>query len=137
VGRRGPAAGPVPALAPLAPVRRAAWSEKDDGRVVVERPRPRRTGGLGGLLARFSHRMSMPKIRLDAVGSFVWRQLDGATTVAEVHRRVRAELGEAAEPVEERVDRFVGQLHELELVLLPGVDPPEEVAAAAAPLYRG
>jgi hypothetical protein len=52
--------------------------------------------------------------------------------VAEVHRRVRAELGEAAEPVEERVDRFVGQLHELELVLLPGVDPSEELAAAVA-----
>ena len=137
MGRRGPAPGPVPALAPLAPVRRAAWSEKDDGRVVVERPRPRRTGGLGGLLARLSHRMSMPKIRLDAVGSFVWRQLDGATTVAEVHRRVRAELGAAAEPVEERVDRFVGQLHELELVLLPGVDPHEELAAAAAAPHVG
>jgi hypothetical protein len=133
VARRTAPSVAAPALASLAPVRRAAWTEKEDGRVVVERPPPRRTGGLGGLFARLSHRMSMPKIRLDAVGSFVWRQLDGSTTVAEACRRVRGELGAAAEPAEERVERFVGQLHELELVLLPGIDPPGEVAAAAAP----
>jgi hypothetical protein len=133
VRRREEQALDAPALASLAPVRRAAWTEKEDGRVVVERPRPRRTGGLGGLFARLSHRMSMPKIRLDAAGSFVWRQLDGSTTVAEACRRVRGEMGEAAEPAEERVGRFVAQLHELELVLLPGVDPPAEVAAAADP----
>jgi len=114
-----------PTLAELAPVQRATWSENDDGRVVVERPRPRRTGGVGGLFARLSHRMSMPRIRFDATGSFVWKQLDGRRTVAEVRRRASEELGEAVEPAEERIDRFIAQLHELELVRLPGIDPPE------------
>lgn len=114
-----------PTLGELAPVHRATWSERDDGRVVIERPRPRRRGGLGGVFARLSNALSMPRIRLDAVGSFIWKQLDGSVTVAEVRQRARAELGEAVEPAEERVDRFVSQLHELELVRLPGVDPPE------------
>lgn len=132
-------AGPDPApgrpderMLGVAPVRRARWElmEEPPGRVVVDRPPPRRTGGLGGLMARISHRLSTPRIRLDDLGSFAWKRLDGATTVAQVGKAMRRELGEVAEPAEQRAATFVAQLHELELVLLPGFDPPEEVAAA-------
>jgi hypothetical protein len=114
-------------LSTVVPARLAAWDTKDDGRVVITRPRPETTG-LRGLFDRLSHRMSMPKIRLDAVGSVVWRQLDGEHTVRQVCAAVRGELGEAVEPVEERVGTFLSHLHELELVALPGLVPAEPPA---------
>jgi hypothetical protein len=127
--------GPVPRnLAAVAPVRLAAWRQKEDGRVVVQRPRPD-SRGLRGLLDRVSFHLSMPQIRLDAIGSLVWQQLDGRRTVSDVCAAVRGELGTAAEPVEERVGTFVGQLHKLELVDLPGVgdDPATPGAATGDP----
>jgi len=108
-------------LSKVAPARLASWDEKEDGRVVVTRPRPR-TSGLRGLFDRLSFRLSMPRIRLDPVGSLVWRQLDGRRTVRQVCDEVRRELGDAVEPVEERVGTFVGHLFKLELVSLPGLD---------------
>ena len=131
-GRAGEGGGGERALLDLAPVRRAEWDEPEggDGRVVVIRPRPRRTGGLRGWWARVSHRLAMPRIRLDHFGSFVWRQLDGRRRVAEVGSEMRRRFGEEAEPAEERAGRFVAQLHELELILLPGFDPGDEVEEA-------
>lgn len=120
-------------LMSLAPVRRARWGVKDDGRVVVERPRPV-SRGLRGLMDRISHALSMRFIRLDAAGSFAWRQLDGTATVRQVGERMDAELeGDELHGDEgERVGTFVAQLHRLELVALPGVDDEEIVAAAWA-----
>lgn len=118
-------------LSGVVPVRRASWREKDDGRVVVERPRPR-TSGLKGLLDRVSHALSMRYIRLDETGSFAWKQIDGRSTAGEVAERMRRELGDDAEPAEERLGEFVVQLHSLHLVALPGIDPPEVVSEAAA-----
>jgi hypothetical protein len=116
------AKGPAPLdLSTVVPARRASWDEKEDGRVVVTRPRPRTTG-VRGLFDQLSFRLSMPCIRLDPVGSLVWRQLDGERTVREVCDEVRRELGDAVEPVEERVGTFVGHLYKLELVSLPGID---------------
>lgn len=120
-------------LMSLAPLRRARWGVKDDGRVVVERPRPT-SRGLRGLMDRISHALSMRFIRLDAAGSFAWRHLDGTATVRQVGERMDAELdGDELHGDEgERVGTFVAQLHRLELVVLPGVDDEETVAAAWA-----
>lgn len=127
-GDAGRGAATAVDLMELAPVRRARWGVKDDGRVVVERPRPA-SRGLRGLLDRLSHALSMRYIRFDAAGSFAWQQLDGATTVRRVGARMERELeGDEGE----RVGTFVAQLHRLELVALPGVDNAETVAAAGA-----
>lgn len=124
-----------PDLDRLAPVRLAEWTEKDDGRVVVERPRNHRRGALG-LWDRVSYAMSMRFIRFDPVGSLVWKRLDGRRTVAEVAAEVREEFGEAAEPVGRRVGLFVSQLHQLELVRLPGYAAPSGREADAADAWR-
>jgi hypothetical protein len=75
-------------------------------------------------------------IRFDPVGSLIWKQLDGRRTVAEVAVAVRREFGEEAEPVGERVGLFVSQLHQLELIRLPGYASPsgrEAPLSAEAP----
>ena len=109
-------------LLEIAPVRLAAWEEDRDGRVVLTRPRPR-TRGLRGLADLISFWMSVRRIRLDAVGSYCWRQLDGRCTVGELAQRLREEFGESVEPAEERVGQWVRIMRHQDMLAYPGHDP--------------
>ncbi|MDO4623680.1 MAG: PqqD family protein [Eubacteriales bacterium] len=51
-------------------------------------------------------------IALDEFGSFVWRQMDGQRSIYEIGTAVKTEFGEKAEPLYERLSRFVKILHE-------------------------
>lgn len=107
-------------LLDLAPVP-LADSEEEDGRIVLLRPKDTTTG-LKGLFDRITYHLSVRRIKLDAVGSFAWRRLDGKTTVRELAKATREEFGEDAEPVEGRLGYFVRQLHGEKLVAYPGID---------------
>lgn len=50
-------------------------------------------------------------IELDGFGSFVWRQIDGQRTVYEIGQLIKNEFGEKAEPLYERLSKFVQILH--------------------------
>ena len=94
-------------LLELAPQRVASWHE-DEGRVVLqlEAPvRPWRTP-----LDWLSYKMSAKKVRLDEVGSFAWKLLDGRRTVAQVAAKLRVEFGEQVDPAEERLGEMVRML---------------------------
>lgn len=87
------------------PRRRLDWRELEDGRSVVLRPQfgAGRIGRwLAAKLGDFCYR-----IRLDDVGTFIWKACDGETPLVEVARRLRAEFGPRVEPAEERLARFV------------------------------
>jgi hypothetical protein len=97
-----------PPFPSLVPVRAHRWEEGESGRVTVFVPK---------FSGRFTRRWLMPllarpdvRLRLDDLGSFVWRECDGRTTVADVaervHRRFGGEPGEALA----RVSSFVRQL---------------------------
>lgn len=105
-------------LLELAPVRIAAWREVGE-RVVLHRP-PARGRGLRGLLERISCWLAPARIRLDALGSFTWRRLDGHATMGEIAAALREELG--AEAAEERAGRFVRDLHRDGFLAYPGYD---------------
>jgi len=51
-------------------------------------------------------------IHLDKIGSFVWLQCDGRTSVREIGERMRKRFGEAVEPVYERLALFMRQLED-------------------------
>jgi hypothetical protein len=74
------------------PRRLASWREDEQGRVVLERPRPATTGlrGVGDLILWW---LSPRRVRLDALGSTAWRRLDGHATVAELAEALAAEHG--------------------------------------------
>lgn len=44
---------------------------------------------------------------LDSLGSYVWRQIDGERSVYEIGKLVKQEFGEEAEPLYERLSKFV------------------------------
>lgn len=87
------------------PRRRLDWRDLDDGRCVVLRPKFGE-GRIGRWLAS-KLGDSFYRIRLDDVGTFIWRACDGETPLTEIAGRLRAEFGERVEPAEERLARFV------------------------------
>ncbi len=105
-----PAAALGPRWAEVVPVPRATAREVE-GRVVLERLRPVR-GGLAGLGDRVAYLLSIPRVRLDDLGSATWRHLDGHRTVADVCAALEADLGDPVRPAAPRVALFLRQLHD-------------------------
>ena len=106
------------------PRRLASWKEDEQGRVVLERPRPATTGlrGVGDLISWW---LSPRRVRLDALGSTAWRRLEGHTTVAAVAEALADTHG--IEDARSRAAHFVRLLHRegyLEL-LVPETAPLE------------
>lgn len=68
--------------------------------------------GAGKIVKALAPRMAKStfRVKLDDFGSFVWQHCDGETTVAEICEKMRNKFGEAIEPVEERVGKFVEKL---------------------------
>ena len=50
------------------------------------------------------------RVRLDAVGSFIWKRCDGRTPVRAIGEALRSEFGERVEPAENRLVRFLQSL---------------------------
>ena len=103
-------------LLELTPQQRVGWETVENGTVVV-------------LVPKFQHellvRWVVPhlkyphvRVKLDKLGSFVWKQCDGRTTVAEIADRMRAEFQESAESAETRIRTFLLMLEKSELVNL-------------------
>jgi hypothetical protein len=96
-------------LLDLTPRRVAGWQQRGDGKVVIERPRPL-ARGWHGVKERLSYWLSMPRLKLDRIGSFTWQRLDGVTSVGTIAEAIRQELGEV-DQVEERLGVFIRYLY--------------------------
>lgn len=56
------------------------------------------------------------RFKLDLLGSFVWDNCNGKKTVRDIADRMKAEYGNYAEPIDERVGKFVQRLHREKLI---------------------
>ena len=110
-------------LLELTPMRRVPWLERDDGRVVIDRPRPP-IDGLGGLFRRAGWVLSPRRIRLDEVGSFAWRRLDGATKVRALAGVMRDAFPDSCDQLEERLGDYLRAMRRLRLISFPESDEP-------------
>jgi hypothetical protein len=106
-------------LLELAPVRTAVWREVD-GRIVIERPRP--PWFLRAPFEWIAQTLASKRIRLDEFGGFVWKSLDGRSTVAEIAEKLRRRYGSEVEPAEERLGQMIRLLRSEGLVGYPGWD---------------
>ena len=89
------------------PRRLLEWRE-EDGRCVLLRPRlgtSRPGRWLASVLGDPYYR-----IRLDEVGTLIWKACDGRTSLAEVARSMRSAFGARVEPADQRLARFVRRM---------------------------
>lgn len=100
--------GGAPNLLERVPRRARKWEEDAEGRVTILEPRygSNRIGRwiAGRLRAR------PIRIRLDDLGSTVWKACDGASDVAAIVARLRTEFGDAIEPAHDRLATFLRHL---------------------------
>jgi hypothetical protein len=109
-------------FAELVPIAHHRWDEEPDGRVTVLVPRF--TGRLTGrwLLPLFAKREV--RLRLDELGSFVWRQCDGRTTVGAIAARLHAREGGERAEAGTRVITFLRELARSDSVSFLAPDSP-------------
>jgi Coenzyme PQQ synthesis protein D (PqqD) len=96
--------------------RAVIWEDGRDGTAVLLVPRFRK-----GLFARWlMPRMTRPhiRVRLDEIGSFAWRMMDGATPFNRIAQAMQERFGARAEPAEERLMKFLTILRKDEFVRL-------------------
>jgi hypothetical protein len=107
-------------LLDLTPVA-AAEIEEQDGRVVVIRPKPS-SRGLRAPLDWLVYLMAARRLRLDELGSFCWRQMDGRRTAGAIAEAMRTEFGESSAQAEQRLGSFLRSLRREDLVRFPELE---------------
>ena len=94
-------------FARVEPRRLLEWREQD-GRCVLLRPRlgSSRVGRwMAGLWDDPYY-----QIRLDEVGTLVWKACDGRTSLADIVGRMRDRFGDRVEPADQRLARFMRKM---------------------------
>ena len=101
-------------LLELTPARQFPYETGEDGLVTVLVPKFRN---------RFLARTVLPflahpnfRVKLDAVGSHIWSRCDGATPVGAIAESLRERFGDAVEPVEGRIAKFLQHLERGDLL---------------------
>lgn len=104
-------------LLELRPHRNAEWEVSDEGFVVLLIPKFRNRYLAKWLLPRLAKRNF--RVKLDKLGSFVWQHCDGKTPVAAMAEEILAEFGSTAEPVYDRIGKFLLKLEREHFLVIP------------------
>lgn len=68
------------------------------------------------------HRPRVSHIKLEGQGSFVYQQIDGQRTVGDIALLVKAQFGQEAEPLYERLIKYMQILHNNGFIYYKGKD---------------
>ena len=91
----------------MIPVRLSDWRE-DEGIVTLLVPRFGR-GRFGAWIDRSFH-LRPYRVKLDAVGSFIWKKCDGECHVVEIGAALEREFGDRVQPMQDRLVLFLRKL---------------------------
>ena len=80
------------------------WDAAEDGLVTIHMVH---RGFYAWVAQRFFHRPRVSHIALDAMGSFIFRHIDGQRTVGQLAELVREEFGQDAEPLYDRLVQYM------------------------------
>lgn len=79
------------------------WHKDLRERVILE---VENTGLFNTIAQKVFHKPRFTKVHLDGNGSFIWPLIDGQKTIADLAELVKAEFGEAAEPLYPRIVKY-------------------------------
>lgn len=85
------------------------WDVDKKGKVTVH---VENTGFYNWLAQKLFKKPRVSHIELDIYGSFVWQQMDGKRNVFEISKRVSERFGKDAEPVVERLVKYIQILYQ-------------------------
>ena len=74
------------------------------------------------LAQKLFHTPRVSHIELERFGSFLWKEIDGEKTVGSLAECFKAQFGEEAEPLYERLVKYMGILYKGRFVLYKGRD---------------
>lgn len=94
-------------LLELIPVRNINWKE-EDGLIVLLKPKFKHSLFKKYILPRLKNPYF--KVKLDSVGSFIWKHCDGSLTVKEIARGLKDKFGDKIEPLYDRLVLFLQSL---------------------------
>lgn len=83
------------------------WSI-EDGKVTVHMVH---RGFYAAIAQKFFHRPRISHIDLDSMGSFIFPLIDGKRTVGDIALLVKAQFGQEAEPLYDRLVQYMKILH--------------------------
>lgn len=79
------------------------WHTDSKERMVLE---VENTGIFNTIAQKLFHKPRFTKVHMDEMGTFVWPLIDGERTVADIALLVKAQFGEAAEPLYPRIVKY-------------------------------
>ena len=96
-----------------------SWSEDDKGIVTIDMVH---RGFYASIAQKFFHTPRVSHIQLDEYGSFLWKEIDGVQNVGALARKMKEQFGEKAEPLYDRLVKYMQILHNNEFILFVGKD---------------
>lgn len=84
------------------------WNKDQDGKVTLE---IENTGFFNKIAQKFFKKPKISYVHLDEMGSFIWPMLDGDMDIIQLGEKVKEEFGEKAEPLYERLAKYIQILH--------------------------
>ena len=95
------------------------WDVKEGGMVTIHMIH---RGFYAWIAQRFFHRPRVSHIDLDAMGSFIFQRIDGQRTVGDIALLVKAEFGQKAEPLYDRLVKYMQILRNNGFIRYAGKD---------------
>ena len=96
-----------------------SWSENEQGIVTIDMVH---RGFYDRIAQKFFHTPRVSPIALDEYGSFLWKEIDGVQSVGALAQRMKARFGDDAEPLYDRLVKYMQILHNNEFILFVGKD---------------
>jgi hypothetical protein len=95
-------------LLDLIPVQNILWKENEQGFIVLLKPKFKNPFLAKHLLPKLKR--PHYKVKLDEVGSFLWKQCDGKKTVKQIAEILKNHFGDKVDPLYERLGLFLQNL---------------------------
>ena len=80
------------------------WDADESGKVTIHMVHH---GFYAWIAQKFFHRPRVSHIDLDELGSFIFQRIDGRRTVGQIAELVNAEFGQEAEPLYDRLVKYM------------------------------
>lgn len=108
-------------LLDLIPVKNIEWQKNKEGLIDLLKPKLKNPFLAKNLLPRLKN--PCYRIRLDAVGSFIWELCDGHLTVKELGNKLKDKFKDKVEPLYDRLSLFLQNLEKNHFIYYKNFDP--------------